>query len=220
MGPRTAAARAEVIARRQVLADEVVRLEASTRAAVDIPAKIRKNPAKVIGLGAGVAFLVLGGPKRSVGLLRHLVLGSRADLPKSMLPKEIEKAVKALGSDGNRVRGVLEREFANYLEKSKPDREKRSFAATLTEIGGSILRPVSAEAGRRMARELFKPDGGAFDRAVESIRARRDETAEALAAERADAEAAERAAERNATKRGRRKTPGFFEWFHRGVHGE
>ena len=59
MGSRTDAARAEVLARRAALSDELVRLEASGRAAVDIPARMRRAPAQTAGVAAGAAFLVL-----------------------------------------------------------------------------------------------------------------------------------------------------------------
>ena len=64
MGAQTDAARAEVLASRQALLDEVQRLEASARAAADIPAKVKRNPARTAGLAAGTAFVVLGGPQR------------------------------------------------------------------------------------------------------------------------------------------------------------
>lgn len=174
MGARTDAARAEVVARRQLLLDEVVKLEASGRAAIDIPAKIRRAPGKTAALAAGTAFLALGGPKRTYRAVRRAVLGPRADLPKAMLPEQIDKALRALGDDGDRVRGLLEREFVDYLEKNKPVRDARDLRGTVSELGGNILRPVTAEAGKRLARELFSPKGGGFSEAMDRIQARRD----------------------------------------------
>ena len=174
MGARTDAARAEVVARRQLLLDEVVKLEAAGRSAVDIPSKIRRSPARVAALAAGTAFVVLGGPKRTYRAVRRAILGPKADLPKSMLPKEIDKALRSLGDDGAQVRGLLEREFGAYLEKSRPEREARDLKGTISELGGSILRPVTAEAGKRLAKQLFSPDAGGFAEAAERIRARRE----------------------------------------------
>ena len=174
MGARTDAARAEVVARRQLLLDEVIGLEAAGRAAVDIPAKIRRAPARTAALAAGTAFVVLGGPKRVYRLIRRRVLGPKADLPKSMMPKQIDKALRTLGEDGEQVRGLLEREFALYLEKSRPEREARNLKGTISELGGNILRPASAEAGKRLAKELFSPDAGGFKAATERIKARRE----------------------------------------------
>ncbi|MGD0123408.1 MAG: hypothetical protein ABSC46_12710 [Candidatus Limnocylindrales bacterium] len=174
MGARTDAARAEVVASRQLLLDEVAGLEAAGRSAIDIPAKIRRSPAKVAALAAGTAFIVLGGPKRTYRAIRRAVLGPKADLPKSMLPEQIDKALHSLGDDGNRVRGLLEREFVDYLEKNKPVREARDLRGTVSELGGNLLRPATAEAGKRLAKELFKPEGGSFHPVMDRIQARRE----------------------------------------------
>jgi hypothetical protein len=174
VGARTDAARAEVVARRQLLLDEVIGLEAAGRAAVDIPAKLRRAPGKTVAVAAGAAFLVLGGPKRTYRAIRGAVLGPKADLPKSMLPKQIDKALHSLGEDGEQVRGLLEREFGAYLDKSRPEREARDLKGTISELGGNILRPVTAEAGKRLARELLSPDAGGFAAARDRIRARRE----------------------------------------------
>jgi hypothetical protein len=140
---------------------------------VDIPAKIRRAPGKTAALAAGTAFIALGGPKRTYRVIRRAVLGTRADMPKSMLPKQIDKALRSLGDDGDQVRGLLEREFAYYLEKSRPEREARDLKGTISELGGNVLRPVTAEAGKRLAKELFRPEGGSFTAAAERIHARR-----------------------------------------------
>ena len=174
MGARTDAARAEVVARRQLLLDEVVRLEAAGRSAIDIPAKIRRSPGKTVALAAGTALHRSGRaeedlPSRPAGDLRD----RRPNLPKSMLPEQIDKALRALGDDGDRVRGVIEREFVDYLEKNKPVREARDLRGTVSELGGNILRPVTAEAGKRLAKELFKPEGGSFNEVMDRIQARR-----------------------------------------------
>ena len=174
MGARTDAARAEVVARRQLLLDEVAGLEAAGRSAIDIPAKIRSAPGKTAALAAGTAFIALGGPKKTYRAVRRAIFGPTADLPKSMLPGQVDKALRALGEDGDRVRGVLEREFVDYLDKNKPERKARDLRGTVSELGGNLLRPATAEAGKRLARELFKPDGGSFNEVMDRIQARRD----------------------------------------------
>jgi hypothetical protein len=174
VGARTDAARAEVVARRQVLLNETTRLEAAGRSAVDFKAKIRKSPAKTAALLAGTAFMVIGGPKRTFRAVRKAVFGPGAELPKSMLPEQIDKALRSLGTDGDRVRGVIEREFADYLEKGQPARNSRDLSGTVTELGGSLLRPVTVQAGKRLAEELFKPEGGSFGDVMGRIQNRRE----------------------------------------------
>ena len=46
MGTRTDAAHAQVLAARADVEEQVDRLEAAGRAAIDIPAKVRRSPAK------------------------------------------------------------------------------------------------------------------------------------------------------------------------------
>jgi hypothetical protein len=203
VGARTDAARAEVVARREDLLHEVTRLEAAGRSAVDVKAKVRHSPGKTAALAAGTAFIALGGPKRTYRAVRKAVFGPAADLPKSMLPEQIDKALRALGTDGDRVRGVIEHEFADYLERNKQTREARDFRGTVTELGGNLLRPVSARAGRRMAEELFKPDGGSFNEVMSRIQSRRDARDDGDGQDRSDAAAKPRAAGKGAGARGR-----------------
>ena len=110
MGARTDAARAEVLAAREGLDEELVRLEAAGRAAVDIPARLRREPAKVLGTAGGAAFLLLGGPKRIVKGVRRAILGQKADMPKSMLPPEVEKTLKKLLTSGQNQKDFGRRE--------------------------------------------------------------------------------------------------------------
>ena len=124
------AARDEVLAARQGLEGEVVRLEASARAAVDIPARLRREPAKVLGAAGGAAFLLLGGPKRLFRRARRAVLGPDADLPKSMLPDEVEKTLKKLGP--GRRPGPR---HARARVREVPRRRPRPSDATATSSG-------------------------------------------------------------------------------------
>lgn len=175
MGARTDAARAAAVASRGTLEGEVVRLEASARAAVDIPAKIRRAPAKTAGLAAGAVFVAAGGPKRVIRRMVRAVRGPQADMPKSMLPKEVDKTLRKLGSDGDKVRGTIEREFADYLETKAPERRSKDLGATASVLAASVLGPVTKRVGRQLAEELFSPKtsgSSSFQSAAEKARAR------------------------------------------------
>ncbi len=174
MGARTDAARTEVLAAREGLQDEVVRLEAAGRAAMDIPARLRNDPVKVGGAAAGAAFLLLGGPKRILRGARRAIFGKPADPPPSMLPDEVEAVLRKLGSDGDRVRGTLEREFARFLEERAPERRERDIAGLFGGLLANVLRPASVRAGREFAERLFDPDGPSFAEGLRKARARMD----------------------------------------------
>jgi len=99
--PATSAALDDVVASRQALADELVRLEASARAAVDIRAKVRRNPGKTAA--------AVGGRRSSsswpaTGLPVGEAPGLRCPGPvaPSLLPDQVEKAVQASAMTGRR----------------------------------------------------------------------------------------------------------------------
>jgi hypothetical protein len=172
MGARTDAARSEVLAARAGLDEELVRLEAAGRAAVDIPARIRREPVKVLGAAGGAAFLLLGGPKRAIKGLRQAVFGKGEVLPKSMLPPEVEKTLRKLGPYGDKVRGTLEREFAAYLDEKAPKRRERDLSETAASLLGGTLMPVAQRLGRQLAERALDPDGPSFAEGIRRARER------------------------------------------------
>ena len=174
MGARTNAARTEVLAARDGLEEEVVRLEAAGRAAVDIPARLRNDPLKVGGAAAGAAFLILGGPKRLFGGARRAIFGAPKPMPNSMLPDEIEKVLRTLGPDGDKVRGTLEREFTRFLASRAPQRRDADVVGLAGGLIANALRPASVRAGREFAERLFDPDGPSFAEGLRKARARMD----------------------------------------------
>ena len=169
MGTRTDAARAEVVAARKGLADEVDRLEAAGRAAVDIPARLRREPAKVAGAAAGAAFLLAGGPGR---LLRRLRGQGKDKDSASILPDEILRSLRKRGNDGEKAKKELEKDFARYLERKDPNGKDIAIGATAAALISNVLRPVTQRAGRRLAEELFDADR---ETASESLRRVRKE---------------------------------------------
>jgi hypothetical protein len=172
MGEGSNSARADVLAARAALTDELERLEASARAAVDVPAKVRRNPVKAAGIAAGAGFLFIGGPQKVFRRAKRVVLGPPEPLPKSMLPKEIDKALRELGGDGDRVRGTIEREFANYLEQTAPARKQRDLGAVTAILLSAMIRPVIERYGRQLIDQVFSSDTEAFEEQLAKVKAR------------------------------------------------
>lgn len=172
MATETDAARDRVLAARSALGEELEALEASAREAVDIPAKIRRSPAKAAAIAGSAGFVALGGPKRLFGRARRAVFGPTADLPKRMLPDEIEKTLKKLGDDGEKVRGALERDFATYAKEAEKDRGITPLLST------AIAKPLLSRAGRAAAEWFFRTDEEGFQARLSEVKERaKDEVA-------------------------------------------
>ena len=76
-----------------------------------------------------------------------------------MLPDEIEKSLKRLGTDGVRCAGLLEREFAGYLQTTEKARERREPPVAVTATLVTAAPPVRHRALReRLATQVFSPD--------------------------------------------------------------
>jgi hypothetical protein len=156
------AARAEVQAARGQLDEELVRLEAAARAAVDVKAKVRRSPGKAAGAVAAAGFVLAGGPKRVLRGARNAVFGKPAALPTSMLPKDIDKALRALGEDGDKVRGAIERDFARYLEEKAPEIRSRDLPGSLAKLLTTFGRPIALRYGTKVAGDLLGSDNAQF----------------------------------------------------------
>ena len=167
MAAETDAARDRVLAARAALGEEIDALEASARAAIDIPAKIRRSPAKAAAVAGSAGFLVLGGPKRLLRRARRTVFGPMADLPRRMLPDEIEKTLRQLGDDGDKVRGALERDFADYAKQAA--RENPPVSAMLAS---SIARPLIRRGIKAAGEWFLRTDDEGFAARLAEVSAR------------------------------------------------
>lgn len=161
------AARDRVLAAREDLAEQLRVLEASGRAAVDIPAKIKRSPAKAAAVAGGLGFLVLKGPQRVLRLGRRAVTGSPAPMPKSVLPDEVDKHLRSLGDDGEKVRRVLEKDFLAYSKTAKAERTR-----VRTLLAVAVARPLLLGASKAAARRLFSPAEEDFAARLGQIRER------------------------------------------------
>lgn len=162
------AARERVLAARAQLDEELVILEASGRAAIDIPAKVKASPAKAAAVVGTVGFVALKGPSRVAGRIKRAIRGPNAAMPKGMLPEEIEKTLGRLGSDGDAVRGVLERDFAAYVKQSARSRGNFKNLVIL-----SVVRPVLVAGAKGAATWLTSSgDEASFGERLAQVRSR------------------------------------------------
>jgi hypothetical protein len=148
-------ARQEVVHARTALAAEVDDLGVATRAALDIPAKIRRNPVRTAGLAGGAAFLAVGGPKRVLKAVERRVAPTRQQRLEGILPKDVARTIDRIGGNAEAVRDQLERDFRAYLERRHPEdtpNARRSLWRTYDLMIGS----VGVLAARQLAKKLFE----------------------------------------------------------------
>ena len=122
---------------------------------------------------------LVGGPKRVFRRAKRAVLGPPEPLPTSMLPKEIDKAIRELGDDGEKVRGTIEREFVNYLEQTAPQRKKRDVGTVGTILALTVIRRLFERYGQQLVDQLFSTDRAEFEEQLARIRSRRERRARA-----------------------------------------
>jgi hypothetical protein len=169
------AARERVLAARSDVALEIERLEASARAAVDVPAKVRRNPVRTAAIVGGAGFVALGGPRRLFRRAKAAIVGPDAPLPEQMLPERSRRR-KRLGTDGARVRGTLERDFADYV-KAAHKRRRPDIGRTLYY---SLTVPLLRLGVKAAADWLTQPDQGGLAAQLERLRGRSERPGEPI----------------------------------------
>ncbi len=156
MGQSSAEARQELERARLGVSSELDQLADSTRTALDIPAKIKRNPVQTAGVVGGAAFLVLGGPRRAAKAVEKKFFPKRYYRPPTVLPKDVERSISKLPpGDQDMVRGHLERDFAAYLQRehtAEPANARQSVWKTYDLLVGII----GAAAARELVKRLFE----------------------------------------------------------------
>jgi hypothetical protein len=170
-----AAARADVAVARDAAATSLDELSDAVRSALDIPAKIRRNPVRSAAMAGGAGFLLLGGPRRVLRFVSRQVRPAARDVHEGLLPEEIERVLRDSSvADDPEVRRALEADFAEYLRRkgrSEPPPNAvttfwRTFdrvAGPLGTAGARILVGRIMQAEKRRAVE--PPSGGTAGRA-------------------------------------------------------
>lgn len=155
-----AAARKGVEAARAGVEKELDDLGAAARAAVDIPAKIRRNPVKTAGVAGGAAFLLAGGPRRVAKGLEKRLFPKRYARPPKVLPRKVEEVLDRLPEeDQELVRAHLERDFAQYL-KGEHAKDPDNVRTSAWKTYNLLLGTVGARAARELVKKLFEVPKG------------------------------------------------------------
>ena len=161
MADATAQARQQVADARRNAEAQLDALGSSARAAVDIPAKIKRHPVETAGLLGGSAFMVLGGPKRVVKAAERRFFPARANRPPTLLPKDVDKTIDRLPEeDREQIRAHLERDFASYVQHEhakEPTNARHSFWKTYD----LLLGVFGAAATRELLKRLLAVPGEA-----------------------------------------------------------
>jgi hypothetical protein len=135
--------RVELEAQRTRVRGTAVGLESAARRSLDIRAMVGRHPARTIGLAAGAAFFLLGGPHRAVRAVRR-ALGASADGQKAYaaLPPALRAFVdtSASGFGASKAEAKGEMALALLAWRENPKNRKKAdrlIAETLTPPGPS-----------------------------------------------------------------------------------
>lgn len=159
MAASTKEAHEQVVAARKQLGTELDQFRSSARSAVDIPAKIKRNPIQTVGLIGGAGFLAVGGPKRVLKSVMRRVRPEPKDKLKGILPKDVEHVIARSGAKNqDDVRATMERDFAAYLHKKKPTQPAPNARQSFWKTYDTLIGPLGAIGATKLAARLFAPE--------------------------------------------------------------
>lgn len=129
MGATLDETRLELEAQRQRVRGTAERLESATRRSLDVRALIGRHPAQTVGLAAGAAFFLLGGPHRTVWAIRR-ALGAGANGEKAYqgLPPALRAFVDASAPGFGAAKAEAKGEMALALLAWRADPKNRKKA--------------------------------------------------------------------------------------------
>jgi hypothetical protein len=157
--PEVLQARKQVLAARGTLEEDLDVLSEATRSALDIPAKVRRNPVKSVALAGGAGFLLLGGPRRVIRAATSRIFPARRDPYDGLLPDEVDRILKDSGAfDKPGVREALEADFADYLRHKGRQAPPPSATTSLWRTYDALLGPLGTVGARLLVERLFAAD--------------------------------------------------------------
>lgn len=117
MGETLDETRVEITAQRA----ELEATAAHLRDSLDIGKRVRENPAAVIGIGATLAFLVAGGPRRLARVLRRRMSPNTAERAYDALPATMQAWVSTLAGEAGPKAGQIRDELVSELQRWRRD---------------------------------------------------------------------------------------------------
>lgn len=157
--PEITKAYQELLVARRGLATEIDGFTSSTKAALDIPAKVRREPLKAAALAGGAGFLLVGGPKKVLRAAGRALPGRQRDPYAGLLPDEVEKVLKDTGlARDPRVRQALDRDFAEYLRRKGRTDQLPNARSSLWRTYDTLVGPLGTVGARKLVERLFAAD--------------------------------------------------------------
>jgi hypothetical protein len=165
--PEVAAAVADVASARAALAARLDDLTDSAKSAVDIPAKVRRNPGRTLALAGGAGFLIAGGPKRVLRAVTSRVVPSSRRRPGAgLLPDEIDRVLRDSDvAKDPEVRRALEADFADYLRRKGRLEPEPTPALVFWRTFDRVAGPLGTAGARLLVMRLMEAEARARVRA-------------------------------------------------------
>ena len=157
--PAVREALAELAASRVAVAESLDDLTSATQSALDVPAKIRRNPGRTVALAGGAGFLMFGGPRRVARFLANQVRPAVRDPHAGLLPDEIERVLRDAGvADDPEVRRALDEDFAEYLARKGRSGPQPGAAASFWRTFDKVAGPLGTVGARIMVQRLMEAE--------------------------------------------------------------
>ena len=157
--PEVVEAMAELDAARAGVGAALDELTSATQSALDVPAKIRRNPMKTAALVGGTGFLLVGGPRRVARYVSRRILPARPDPNDGLLPPEIERVLKDSGvAKDPEVRRALNKDFADYLKQKGKYQPEPSAATAFWRTFDHVAGPLGTAGARIMVQRLMEAE--------------------------------------------------------------
>ena len=162
----------ELLAARRAFASEADGLTTSTKASLDVPARIRKDPLKAVALAGGAGFLILGGPRKVLRGVGRALPKRKRDPYAGLLPDEVEKVLRDTGvASDPRVREALDHDFAEYLRRKGRTDVQPNARASLWRTYDVVVGPLGTVGARMLVEKLMAANGGGKDRSGAAAKA-------------------------------------------------